>query len=131
MKKILIAVVILAFVWAIPAVRAKVVAAAAPVLELLGPVGAKVLSPSRRYATQNEVMAIARVIKADEDEGKPVPEPGAFRDWLRRRLVHEDGIDVWGNAFWMRRSLDTVTVGSNGPDGERNTSDDVMYAIKL
>jgi hypothetical protein len=132
MKKILIVVIALAFIWAIPSVRAKVSAKAVPVLERLGPVGAAVLNPARRYATQNEVVGIARLMKDDQQEGRPLPgENDNFTDWLRRRIVHEDGKDVWGNPFWYRLTGITVQVGSSGPDGKRGTRDDVTHTTKF
>jgi len=130
MKKILIAVILLAFIWAIPSVRTKVGAKAVPVLERLGPVGAALLNPTRRYATQNEVVGIARLIKDDQQEGRPLPVDN-FTEWLRRRIVHEDGKDVWGNPFWIRLTGITVQVGSNGPDGKRGTPDDVTHTTKF
>src|SRR5687767_119609 len=130
MKKILIAVILLAFIWAIPSVRTKVGAKAVPVLERLGPVGAAVLNPMRRYATQNEVVGIARLIKQDKEEGRPMPE-GDFTEWLRRRVVHEDGKDVWGTPFFIRLTGITVQVGSNGPDTKRGTKDDVTHTTKF
>jgi hypothetical protein len=131
MKKILIAVVLVALVWAVPAVRTKVVAAAVPVLERLGPVGDKLLTPSRKYATKNEIIAIARLIANDRTEGRTLPDDRGFNQWLTKRIYREDGIDVWGNRFWMRIRRDSVTVGSNGPDGQRSTGDDVTHTHPL
>lgn len=129
MKKILAVVVLLALIWAIPPVRARVGAAALPLLERLGPVGEKLLSPSRRYATQNEVIAIARMIANDQNEGRQLPDERGFHEWLTRRVYREDGVDVWGNRFWMRMRRDSVTVGSSGPDGKRTTKDDVTHTV--
>jgi hypothetical protein len=131
MKKILIAVVLVALVWAVPAVRTKVVAAAVPVLERLGPVGDKLLTPSRKYATTNENIALARPSANDRTEGRTLPDDRGINQWLTKRIYREDGTDVWGNRFWMRIRRDSVTVGSNGPDGQRSTGDDVTHTHPL
>ena len=131
MKKFGIFIVLLALAWAIPPARMRLTAFAAPVLHKLGPVGDKLLSPTRRYATQNEVTAIARMIANDQDEGRQLPEERTFNYWLVRRVRSEDGIDVWGNKFWMKRTQKIVTVGSNGPDGERGTKDDVSHTANF
>lgn len=132
MKKILIAIVVLALIWAIPSVRSRVATTAIPMLERLGPVGAAVLNPVRRSATHHEVVGIARVMRDDKEEGKPLPdETQNFTDWLRRRIVHEDGKDVWGTPFWIRLTGITVQVGSSGPDRKRGTKDDVTHTTKF
>jgi hypothetical protein len=132
MKKIIIAVVVLAIIWAIPEVRSRVSATAVPFLERLGPVGTALLTPARRSATHHEVVEIARLIKADQQEGKPLPgENVDFTEWLRRRIVREDGKDVWGRPFWIYLTGVTVRVGSDGPDGKRGTQDDVTHTSKF
>jgi hypothetical protein len=130
MKKIFIVVVLIAIIFAVPQLRSRVGATALPLLERLGPVGMALITPARRSATHHEVVEIARLIKADHEEGRPMPDEN-FTEWLRRRIVREDGIDVWGNPFWIRLTGITVQVGSNGPDGKRGTRDDVTHTTKF
>jgi hypothetical protein len=132
MKKIGIVIVVIALIFAIPTVRSRVGAAALPWIERLGPAGAMLLNPMRRSATHHEVVEIARLMKADKEEGRRLPGEGEnFTEWLQRRIVREDGRDVWGNPFWLRMTGLVVQVGSNGPDGKRGTSDDVTHTTKF
>jgi hypothetical protein len=131
-KKIIIVVVVIALIFAIPDVRSRVSTRAVPLLERLGPIGAMLLTPARRSATHHEVVEIARLISADQQEGRPLPGDNEnFTEWLQRRIVREDGKDVWGNPFWIRMTGVTVRVGSDGPDGKRGTGDDVTHTSKF
>jgi hypothetical protein len=129
MRRIVAAIVILALIWAVPPVRGRLSAAAVPVLEKLGPVGAVVIEPARRMAAKSKVMGILRVIASDYNEGRPLPEDANFHGWLRQRLPDETGLDPWGNAYWLSRTRGTLTVGSDGPDRRRGTGDDVKHTI--
>lgn len=127
MNKIVALVVLLAIIWAVPALRSRVSAAATPVLERLGPVGDFALNPMRRQAARREAEHFHRVISGDRDAGRAVPEDRMFHDWVRRRIPEEDGLDPWGNPYWIERRINALAVGSDGPDGMRGTDDDVVH----
>jgi hypothetical protein len=129
MNKVLALVVVLAIIWAAPPLRIRVVEGAVPVLEKLGPVGGALLKPARRLGARGEARNIARLIVSDRDEGRPVPDEAGFSRWLRRRLPDATGLDPWQNPYWLQRRDVSLTVGSNGPDGIRNTSDDVSHTV--
>jgi hypothetical protein len=128
MQKIIALVVILAVIWAIPPVRARLATAAVPVLEKLGPVGAFALRPATRLGARNQARLITRTITIDRNEGREVPEERNFDRWLARRLP-DDRLDPWGKPYWLQRRGTSLTVGSNGPDGARNTADDVSHTV--
>jgi hypothetical protein len=127
MKKILVLVVVLAFIWAIPPLRTRVSAAALPVLVKLGPVGEFMITPARNYEARQDAGHFSRVMVRDRAQGREVPEERGFQDWLLRRIPEESGLDPWGSPYWMERALDGLRVGSDGADGERGTSDDVTH----
>jgi hypothetical protein len=127
--RILIAViVILAVIWAIEPARLRVAGAAMPVLEALGPVGEFALRPARRMGAKNQARQITRTITIERNEGREVPDARSFDRWLTRRMP-EDRLDPWGNAYWLDRRTNTLTVGSSGPDGERGTDDDISHSV--
>lgn len=129
MKKVLVLVVVLALMWALPPVRERVSTAAVPLLEKLGPVGAIALKPARRMTAANDLKEAARLMDSDLMEGRRLPEARVFNRWLRGRFPGEDGLDPWGNPYWMRTG-GVVTLGSNGPDGVQDTPDDVLVRLE-
>jgi hypothetical protein len=131
MKKILGLIVLLAVIWAVPALRERLAAASVPVLERLGPVGAVVSNPARNYAARNRVEHYTRLLAADRNLGRPLPEPTEFTAWVKRRMPDASGLDPWGNPYWLRRSVTTVTVGSDGADGTRDSDDDITSTVTL
>jgi hypothetical protein len=131
MKFVITIIVILALVWALPPVRERVSTRAVPMLERLGPAGGALLSPARRMAARSQATSFARTLSRDSKEGLPLPNEQGFHNWLRQRLPDETGLDPWGNPYWMQRRNVSVTVGSNGPDGRRGTSDDVTHTVAL
>lgn len=128
MKRILFLILALAIIWAIPGVRNRIGVAALPLLERLGPVGQKAADPFRRWKARNDQEFYLRMINDDHAEGRALPEERTFMDWVDRRMPQETGLDPWDREYWLRRRGMTFTVGSNGPDGERDTADDVTHS---
>jgi hypothetical protein len=126
MKKIIFLVLALAILWAIPGVRQRIGVAMLPLLERLGPVGEKVADPVRAFKARNEMSFFLRILLDDRTEGRRLPDERSFTNWVRERMPQETGIDPWGNTYWLRRQTNAWVVGSNGPDGERDTEDDVV-----
>jgi hypothetical protein len=128
-RRFAIFIVMLAVVWAIPGFRGRVGAAALPALEKLGPAGAAVAAPLRRTVAKMRTTAILRAMASDYNEGRGVPEERDFPRWIRTRFPDDNHLDPWGNPYWFQRSPRTLVVGSSGPDGRRNTADDVKHSI--
>lgn len=124
MKKIIFIIVALAVAWSIPGVRNRIGVVMLPALERLGPVGEKLANPARAFKARNDLAFFLRIMADDRTEARPLPEERTFRQWVRQRMPEEDGIDPWGNPYWLRRRGGTFTVGSDGPDGVRDTRDD-------
>lgn len=130
MKKILTIVLVLAIIWAIPPVRAKVATAAIPLLEKLGPVGSGLLRPARNMGAKSGTAAIARFMSNERQEGREPPTARHFQEWLARRSGDPDmGTDPWGQQYWLQIDRDVYTVGSSGPDRRRNTDDDILRVV--
>ncbi|HSJ33274.1 MAG TPA: hypothetical protein VK933_17670 [Longimicrobiales bacterium] len=125
MKRFIVFIVLLAVVWAIPEARNRIGVAALPLLERLGPVGERAANPFRRWKARNEAEFFLRIISDDRAEVRPLPEERLFKDWVLRRMPEETGVDPWGSDYWLRRRGSTFTVGSSGPDRQRDTADDV------
>ncbi|MBR9989573.1 MAG: hypothetical protein KFH98_07450 [Gemmatimonadetes bacterium] len=131
MKKILTLIVLLAIVWAVPALRNRIGLAAVPVLEKLGPAGEKAANPFRRWEARNELSFYLRMMNDDRTEARALPDERDFSEWVRRRMPEETGIDPWGGSYWLRRRGNEYIVGSNGPDGVRDTPDDVTQSATM
>ena len=125
MKRFIVFIVVLAIVWAIPEARNRIGVAALPLLERLGPVGERVANPFRKWKARSESEFYLRMINDDHAEARPLPEERQFKEWVLRRMPEETGVDPWGSDYWLRRRGTMFTVGSSGPDGQRDTADDV------
>jgi hypothetical protein len=131
MKKAVFIVLALAIIWAIPGARNRIGVALLPVFERLGPVGEAAANPVRAFQARNDLSFILRILQDERTEGRQLPDERTFPDWIRRRMPQESGLDPWGNAYWLRRTGNVYVAGSNGPDGERDTEDDVVQQATI
>jgi hypothetical protein len=123
-KKLLFLLAVLAALWSIPASRARLVLLVRPALEKLGPAGERVITPAHRYAARTDIKRLIGTLRQEVGEGRTPPEPRLFPEWANRRQ-RESAMDPWSNPYWMKRKGILVTIGSNGPDGLRDTADDI------
>jgi hypothetical protein len=129
-KKFLIFIVILSAIWAWPAGRAKLGQVLHPLLTHLGPLGRKAEAPMKKYAAKTQVAAIVNGIEHAREEGKDLPDPRTFSNWLRAHpLFDEKDIDPWGNAYFLNGQHPTFLVGSRGPDGVKGNADDISSTV--
>jgi hypothetical protein len=132
MNKIIALIVVLAIIWAIPAARTQLSASALPILEKLGPRGEALIQPARREAAKKQINAILRVLASELDTGQPLPDARGFQPWMKRRIPELTGLDPWGNPYWLEtRREEPPAVGSSGPDGERDTADDIRQTARF
>lgn len=122
--KLVVLVAVLAALWTIPAARERMAGAALPLLERMGPTGERLMAPAHRWAARHDLDEVLTGMKQDALEGRRPPDPQAFAAYARRQL-EKPAVDPWGQAYWLERAGRTVTVGSNGPDGERGSADDI------
>lgn len=132
-KKVVGALILLGFAWSVPQVRARIIRALDPAAELLGPVGYRLQEPMRRYRAETDIKFLVDQLQMDRNEGKAIPtNTRGFNDWMsERRGAGDGGRDPWGQYYWMVRDAGVVRVGSNGPDGERGTEDDLTRRADL
>ncbi len=118
----------------VPALRERVEPRVVPVwdsgLRRLDPVIEWAMVPVHRWAAEHEAQAIARMIRSRAERSGNLPLPSEFPDYLRRNWRGgKQGRDPWGNWYYLVVSRDSITVGSAGPDGERNTEDDIRASV--
>lgn len=129
-KKLLVLAVLLGFGWSYPPTRRVMSDALEPALSLLGPLGERAMEPARRYDARNEVDFIADQLELERTDGRPIPNPRTFQKWLKQHVTtRRDGIDPWGQPYYLVRSGNTHVVGSDGKDGERGTADDITTPL--
>ena len=116
-------------VFGIPALRAKVMPPLEPVLSKLG-IGERLSNPIKKRTANNEIRVLLQKLAEDISEKKEPPSPLGFRGWVRANTrLEKRGLDPWGRAYWLSRSPNQLTVGSNGPDQKRDTPDDVRISV--
>jgi hypothetical protein len=129
-KNIFFAIVLLGFAWAWEPTRVRIIIAAKPVLELMGPVGEIAMTPIERYSTQTELSFIADQIMLARTEGRETPDMRTFPRWMKERVVTKNqGKDPWNHPYYLVRVGTMLTVGSVGEDGQRGTEDDIKKSI--
>jgi hypothetical protein len=123
-KFIFFLLIVIFVVATVPKVRNSVVP---PILDRLGPVGVKLAAPMKKWESQAECDRLLRELRQHVEQGKPMPTPADFYAWSRRIPVHPStGKDPWGERYWLKRGTNATSCGSNGPDLQRNTPDDVI-----
>ena len=122
-KFIFFLLIIIFVVATVPKIRNRVVP---PILSHLGPVGVKLETPIKKWEAQAECDRLLRELKQATVQGKPVPAPNNFYDWARTTGTKPNtGKDPWGERYWVKPGRTIMTCGSNGPDKQRGTPDDV------
>ena len=116
----------------VPALRARVMPIFAPVLNHLGPVGDKLAGPSKRWAARNEANILLRKLAEEHAEHKDLPSPMNFQTWIKLNTRGgQKGLDPWNHPYYLVHNGSSVTVGSQGPDRLRNTSDDIRVSAPI
>lgn len=110
-KLLLVLFVALGIGMAVPSTRAKMEAAAAPLMD-----GVKGKLATGRL----EAMADQIEVRLKRGEGLP----GNWALWLDRDFTGA-AEDPWGNVYFLQGGRGSFTVGSKGPDGQENTDDDI------
>lgn len=129
-KNLFFAIVLLGFAWAWEPTRVRMMIAAKPVLELMGPFGEKAMTPIERYSTQTEISFIADQITLARTEGREVPDTRSFERWMQKRVVTKNqGRDPWNHPYYLVQGESMLTIGSVGEDGKRGTDDDIKKSI--
>jgi len=94
--------------------------------DAVGPRMKPLLDPVLTWAARDELRMLARDLRKRQESFQPLPHPNRFRDHIRQNLhTGRDGLDPWGNEYYLVITLDSVIVGSPGPDGIRNTEEDL------
>ena len=131
MKALLLVIIVLGAAWAYPPSRERIAHAATPVLELLGPVGERLLAPAKRYQARSELDFLVNQMKMDRDEAKPLPDARTFPQWIKRkRPSGGDEMDPWGTPYFLVPVSYGLSVVSAGPDRTRGTEDDISKALQ-
>ncbi|SRR5512138_2792451 len=126
MKWLLVILIVIGFAWSVPAGRERIQSALRPAGERLGPVLDWALNPTRRAGVRRETDFILRAIENERQMGRGFPDPNGFHEWVGSSVdALNDGLDPWGQPYYLEVSRQTVTVGSAGPDRTRGTGDDV------
>ncbi len=109
--------VALAIAMAVPSTRARLVEEVTPVMDNLR---------ARLVPRRLDVMADQLAVRVGRGEGFPTN----FNGWLDRSFSGPPQ-DPWGNYYFLETRRDRFTVGSLGPDGQKNTADDITLDRRL
>ncbi len=109
----------------VPALRKRAEPPAAALWARLDPVVRSFTDPIRASVTRKEEAALVDQLRSVHNTGQKLPDPGEFQHWINQTTtVSRDG---WTNQYFLVTGDDgSCSVGSNGPDGLRSTSDDIV-----
>jgi hypothetical protein len=86
-----------------------------------------------KVTAHNEVDFLINQVELARIMGREIPTETSFQNWIKARVktsagVRVTGKDPWGAPYYLSRSQTAITIGSNGPDGKRNTPDDIRLS---
>lgn len=94
--------------------------------DALGPRVKPVMDPLLVWSARAELRSLQRDLIKRQESFQPLPHPSRFTDYiLQHHLSGRGGLDPWGNEYFLEITLDSVILGSPGPDGIRNTQEDI------
>lgn len=126
-KIIIVLAVIFGAVTTIPPIRDR---ALPPLKKALGPTGEKLTLPIKKWEAKSACTNLLRELAQAYNQGKPIPSQGDFTAWAARATNDKQGgIDPWGKRYYMIRLRGLMKVGSPGPDGIRETGDDIIQTV--
>lgn len=125
-KIILIVLVVVGAIITIPALHSRAGIMLGPVEDKLAPHMTFATDPMKKVRTSDKESNILGMLKQDHIQGRKSPEPEDFPQWLKDRQVEPDG---WGNRYYLFQKNDSIFIGSNGPDGKKNTPDDLLTGM--
>jgi hypothetical protein len=126
-KLIIIVLLVIGAITTIPDLRNRVLP---PLLPHLGPVGATLERPVKKWRAQADCSQLLRDLEQWTTTGKPIPSPGDFYEWARKASKEPDtGKDPWGMQYWLKPGRTLMSCGSNGADSTRDTPDDIVVTI--
>lgn len=129
LKFIAIFALALGAVFGVPSLRAKVMPTVEPVLTKLG-LGDKISNPIRKRTANNEIRVLLQKLAEEIAQKKKPPSALNFQTWVRANTrLPKRGKDPWDRPYWLLHTKSGLTVGSNGPDQKRDTSDDVKITV--
>lgn len=126
MKIVLVVLIALGFAWSTEPGRERIQGVLRPVGAALTPLVDKVLNPSRSQGALREEQFILRELENQRQMGRTLPNAGNFHDWVKRRVESvADGLDPWGQPYYLASGRQGLIVGSPGPDRTAQTPDDI------
>ncbi len=134
-KRLLILLLLVAAtVSAVPALRNRVEPVMQPLVtraaRAAAPVVGHVLDPIFGWSAHGEEERYLADLRARVNTGQPLPAPREFQRHLERTARSgRGGNDPWGSPYYLELTLDSIRVGSAGPDRKRGTDDDVLTSV--
>jgi hypothetical protein len=130
MKKLLLLILIGALILRVSDALPGMPARLDPVLEHMaagaGPRLRPLLDAPLRWSVRQELRTLARDLKKREASMEQLPHPYRFQAYIQQsHLSGRGGTDPWGGEYYLVVTLDSVVVASPGPDGVRDTDEDI------
>lgn len=88
------------------------------------------LTPFRKMRTQSEMAQIVGELIRRRNVGIPPPDPNNLAGFTRHAGIDTTATDIWGTPYEFRIRPDSVFLRSAGPDGDFDTDDDMLEAVR-
>jgi len=87
-----------------------------------------VIQPMLVWNAEREMDALARSVRREARETYQLPSTRSWSAWLVANFTGDAATDPWGKTYSYQAWADSFAIRSDGPDGERGGTDDILYS---
>lgn len=87
-----------------------------------------VIQPMLVWNAEREMDTLARSVRREARETYQIPATRSWNAWLVANFTGDAATDPWGKTYSYQAWADSFAIRSDGPDGERGGTDDILYS---
>ena len=87
-----------------------------------------VIQPTLIWSAEREIEELNRSVRRQARETFELPTTRSWNAWLTANFTGDATTDPWGKLYGYQAWPDSFAIRSDGPDGQRNSADDIRVA---
>jgi hypothetical protein len=84
-----------------------------------------VIQPVLVWSAEREIQRLSQGVRMEAREKYTLPTNRTWNSWLSENFSGDGTTDPWGALYSYQAWADSFAIGSDGPDGQRDTEDDI------
>jgi hypothetical protein len=84
-----------------------------------------VIQPVLVWSAEREIERLSQGVRLEAREEYTIPTNRNWNAWLTENFSGDATTDPWGELYSYQAWADSFAVGSDGPDGQKDTEDDL------